>query len=98
MNIQLFSASLLDVLAFLEDSVGILLGTRNLNSPHYFQNTFFCSMKHQNVILHRPSGMNLDGLGIRTILSSPCSKENLFGTMTLPVLVPLLWSLSLLFL
>ena len=47
-------------------------------------------MKHQNVILHRPSDMNPDGLGIRTILSSPCSEENLLGTMTLPFLVPLL--------
>jgi len=88
--LKLISSSLLDVLAFLEDFAKILLDTHNWNSPHYFQNIFFCSMKHQNVILHPPSGMNPYGQGIRTILSSTCSKENLLDTMILPVSVRLL--------
>jgi hypothetical protein len=82
MNIQVFSSSLLDALAFLEDFDRTLSHTRNWNSPHCLQNTFFCSMKHQNVILHHPSSMNLCGLDIHTILSSLYSKENLLGIMS----------------
>jgi len=90
MNIQLFSSSLVDASAFLEDFERLLLGTRNWNSPHCFQNTFFCSMKRQNVTLHRPSSMSHYGLGIHTILSSLCSKENFLGIIPSPVSVLLL--------